>query len=125
VFDAKADAEAVLSAMGAPAKAQILRGARGWWHPGRHGMVCLGPKKVLGIFGELHPKVLAAMDVKGPAMAFTLFPAEIPTPKDTSASRGAVTMPEFQAVDRDFAFVVDARSRRPRWSMPRRGPTSP
>jgi phenylalanyl-tRNA synthetase beta chain len=56
VFDVKADAEAVLSAMGAPAKAQILRGAAGWWHPGRHGMICLGPKKVLGIFGELHPR---------------------------------------------------------------------
>jgi phenylalanyl-tRNA synthetase beta chain len=27
VFDVKADAEAVLSAMGAPAKVQILRGA--------------------------------------------------------------------------------------------------
>ena len=108
VFDVKADAEAVLAAMGAPAKAQILRGAPEWWHPGRHGMICLGPKKVLGIFGELHPRVLAAMDVKGPAMAFTLFPAEIPMPKDTSASRGAVILPEFQSVDRDFAFVVDA-----------------
>jgi len=108
VFDVKADAEAVLAAMGAPAKAQILRGAPDWWHPGRHGMICLGPKKVLGVFGELHPRVLAAMDVKGPAMAFTLFPAEIPMPKDTSASRGAVTLPEFQSVDRDFAFVVDA-----------------
>jgi phenylalanyl-tRNA synthetase beta chain len=108
VFDVKADAEAVLSAMGAPAKSQILRGAREWWHPGRHGMICLGPKKVLGIFGELHPRVLDAMEVKGPAMAFTLFPAEIPVRKDTSASRGAVTMPEYQAVDRDFAFVVDA-----------------
>jgi phenylalanyl-tRNA synthetase beta chain len=71
-------------------------------------MICLGPKKVLGIFGELHPRVLEAMDVKGPAMAFALFPEEIPVPKDMSASRGAVTMPEFQAVDRDFAFVVDA-----------------
>jgi len=108
VFDVKADAEAVLAAMDAPAKAQILRGAPDWWHPGRHGMICLGPKKVLGVFGELHPRVLAAMDVKGPAMAFTLFPAEIPMPKDTSASRGAVTLPEFQSVDRDFAFVVDA-----------------
>ncbi|KPQ16276.1 MAG: phenylalanyl-tRNA synthetase beta subunit PheT [Rhodobacteraceae bacterium HLUCCO18] len=108
VFDVKADAEAILAAMGAPAKTQILRGAPDWWHPGRHGMICLGPKKVLGVFGELHPRVLAAMDVKGPAMAFTLFPAEIPTPKDKSASRGAVTLPEFQSVDRDFAFVVDA-----------------
>jgi phenylalanyl-tRNA synthetase beta chain len=108
VFDVKADAEAALSAMGAPAKAQILRGGPGWWHPGRHGMICLGPKKVLGIFGELHPRVLEAMDVKGPAMAFALFPEEVPVPKDMSANRGAVTMPEFQAVDRDFAFVVDA-----------------
>jgi phenylalanyl-tRNA synthetase beta chain len=108
VFDAKADAEAVLSAMGAPSRAQILRGAPGWWHPGRHGTVCLGPKKVLGVFGELHPRVLQALEVKGPAMAFTLYPAEIPLPKTASASRGAVETPEFQAVERDFAFVVGA-----------------
>ena len=108
VFDVKADAEAVLAAIGAPAKAQILRGARDWWHPGRHGMICLGPKKVLGIFGEVHPKVLAAMDVKGPAMAFTIFPAEVPMPRKTNASRGAATMSGLQAVERDFAFVVAA-----------------
>ncbi|MBF9034807.1 phenylalanine--tRNA ligase subunit beta [Rhodobacterales bacterium HKCCE2091] len=109
VFDVKADAEAVLAAMGAPAKVQILRGAREWWHPGRHGMICLGPKKVLGIFGELHPNVLAAMDVKGPAMAFTLWPAEVPMPRNAGASRGALTLSDLQAVERDFAFVVDAQ----------------
>ena len=108
VFDAKADAEAVLSAMGAPAKAQIRRGARDWWHPGRHGMICLGPKKVLGVFGELHPKVLKAMDVKGPAVAFTLWPEEIPLPRKTGATRPALSLNDLQAVERDFAFVVDA-----------------
>ncbi|MEC3859867.1 phenylalanine--tRNA ligase subunit beta [Mesobacterium sp. TK19101] len=108
VFDVKADAEAVLSAIGAPAKVQILRGAEGWWHPGRHGKICLGPKKVLGVFGELHPKVLAAMDVKGPAMAFTLFPGEIPLPRKTNATRPALVLNDLQAVERDFAFVVDA-----------------
>ncbi|WP_371224665.1 phenylalanine--tRNA ligase subunit beta [Roseovarius sp. 2305UL8-3] len=107
VYDVKADAEAVLAAIGAPAKVQILRGAREWWHPGRHGMICLGPKKVLGVFGELHPKVLNAMDVKGPAMAFTLFPAEIPLPRNASANRGALGLNDLQAVERDFAFVVD------------------
>lgn len=106
VFDVKADAEAILAAIGAPDKVQILRGAREWWHPGRHGMICLGPKKVLGVFGELHPKVLAAMDVKGPAMAFTIFPEEVPMPRNATASRGAVTMADLQAVERDFAFVV-------------------
>jgi len=108
VYDAKADAEAILEAMGAPAKVQILRGADDWWHPGRHGKICLGPKKVLGVFGEVHPKILNAMEVKGPVMGFTLWPAEIPLPRKASASRGALTLRDLQAVERDFAFVVDA-----------------
>ncbi len=108
VFDVKADAEAILSAMGAPAKVQIMRGAAPWWHPGRHGMICLGPKKVLGVFGEVHPKVLAEMDVKGPAMAFTIWPHEIPVPRKSGATRAALQISDLQAVERDFAFVVDA-----------------
>jgi phenylalanyl-tRNA synthetase beta chain len=108
VFDVKADAEAVLAAMGAPAKVQILRGGPGWWHPGRHGLICLGPKKVLGVFGELHPRVLAAMDVKGPAMALTLFPDEIPLARKAGATRPALELADLQAVERDFAFVLDA-----------------
>ncbi|NDW45466.1 phenylalanine--tRNA ligase subunit beta [Ruegeria sp. PrR005] len=108
VYDAKADAEAVLAAMGAPAKVQILRGAEGWWHPGRHGRICLGPKKVLGIFGELHPRVLQAMDVKGPAVAFVLWPEEVPLPRKSGTTREALALRDLQAVERDFAFVVDA-----------------
>ncbi|SNR24877.1 phenylalanine--tRNA ligase subunit beta [Puniceibacterium sediminis] len=108
VFDAKADAEAILAAMGAPAKVQILRGGDGWWHPGRHGRICLGPKKTLGIFGEVHPKVLKALDVKGPAVAFTIWPAEIPLPRKTGSTRPALVLNDLQAVERDFAFVVDA-----------------
>jgi phenylalanyl-tRNA synthetase beta chain len=108
VFDVKADAEAVLSAMGAPARVQILRGAPDYWHPGRHGMICLGPKKILGIFGEVHPKILTAMDVKGPAMAFTIWPDEIPLPRKAGATRAALRISDLQVVERDFAFVVDA-----------------
>ncbi|WP_372572723.1 phenylalanine--tRNA ligase subunit beta [Ruegeria jejuensis] len=108
VFDIKADAEAVLAAIGAPAKVQILRGADTWWHPGRHGKICLGPKKVLGVFGELHPRVLQAMDVKGPAMAFTIWPDEVPMPRKSGATRSALELRDLQAVERDFAFVVDA-----------------
>ncbi len=108
VFDVKADAEAILSAIGAPAKVQILRGADAWWHPGRHGKICLGPKKVLGVFGEVHPKVLAEMGVKGPAMAFTIWPAEVPMKRKAGATRAALKISDLQAVERDFAFVVDA-----------------
>ena len=107
VYDVKADAEAVLAAIGAPSKVQIMRGAREWWHPGRHGKICLGPKKVLGDFGEVHPKVLAGMGVKGPAMAFTIWPAEVPLPRKAGATRAALKISDLQAVERDFAFVVD------------------
>ena len=108
VFDIKADIEAVLSAIGAPAKVQINRNGAEWWHPGRHGQICLGPKKVLGVFGEIHPRVLAALDVKGPAMGFTIWPAEVPLPRKSGATRPALKTSSLQAVERDFAFVVDA-----------------
>ena len=108
VFDAKADAEALLAAIGAPEKMQILRDGPAWFHPGRHGVLCLGPKKRLAVFGEIHPGILAKMDVKGPAVAFTIFPAEVPEPKAKSASRGALALHDLQAVERDFAFVVDS-----------------
>ncbi|WP_170601096.1 phenylalanine--tRNA ligase subunit beta [Ruegeria arenilitoris] len=108
VFDAKADAEAVLAAIGAPAKVQILRDGDAWWHPGRHGKICLGPKKMLGVFGELHPRVLQQLDIKGPAVAFTIWPDEVPLPRKSGTTRSALELRDLQAVERDFAFVVDA-----------------
>ena len=108
VFDAKADAEAVLAALGAPAKVQITRKVAGWWHPGRSGAIGLGPN-MLASFGEVHPRVLAAMDVKGPAVAFTVLVANVPQPKVKTPTRPALAISDLQAVERDFAFVVDAR----------------
>ncbi|MDA5556708.1 phenylalanine--tRNA ligase subunit beta [Shimia sp. MMG029] len=108
IYDAKADMEAVMEALGAPAKLTYNRGVNGWWHPGRSAKVGLGPKKTLGAFGEIHPKVLDALNVKGPVVAFAIHITEIPLPRKKSASKGAVTMSDLQAVERDFAFVVDA-----------------
>jgi len=108
IYDAKADIEAVMNALGAPAKLTYNRGVNGWWHPGRSAKVGLGPKKILGAFGEIHPKVLDALNVKGPVVAFAIHTAEIPMPRKKSASRGAVTMADLQSVERDFSFVVDA-----------------
>lgn len=106
VFDAKADAEAVLSALGAPARTQITRKVAGWWHPGRSGVIGLGPN-TLATFGEVHPRILSAMGVKGPAVAFTILVANVPMPKVKSPTRPALAISDLQAVDRDFAFVVD------------------
>ncbi|AMY70808.1 phenylalanyl-tRNA synthetase subunit beta [Frigidibacter mobilis] len=48
------------------------------------------------------------MDVKGPAVAFTLFLEAAPFPKAKTPTRPALVLSGLQAVDRDFAFVVDA-----------------
>ena len=107
IYDAKADAEAALAAIGAPVKVQVLRDGAPWWHPGRHGRLCLGTKKMLAVFGELHPKVLSEMYVKGPAVAFTIWPENVPLPRQSKATRPALQINDLQAVERDFAFVVD------------------
>ena len=109
LYDVKADAEAVLAALGAPARMQILRGGSGWWHPGRHGRFCLGPKKTLGVFGEVHPKILREMGLKGRAVAFTIWPDQIPAARKSGAARPALDLSDLQSVERDFAFMLDAR----------------
>ncbi|MFA9232453.1 MAG: phenylalanine--tRNA ligase subunit beta [Microgenomates group bacterium] len=105
VFDAKSDVEAVLAALGAPARVQITRKVAAWWHPGRSGAIGLGPN-LIATFGEVHPKILAAMGVKGPAVAYTVLVANVPQPKIKTPAKAALDISDLQAVDRDFAFVV-------------------
>ncbi|WP_439273018.1 phenylalanine--tRNA ligase subunit beta [Pseudochrobactrum sp. HB0163] len=109
VFDAKADALAVLEACGAPVdRIQIEAGGPSWYHPGRSGTLKLGPKVVLGHFGEFHPDVLDLMDISGALCGFEVFIDAIPEPKQkSSCTKPALVLSQFQAVKRDFAFVVD------------------
>ena len=108
LHDARADAEAVLAAIGAPARTTLRRGAPAWFHPGRSGVITLGPKTVLAAFGELHPRVLGTLDLRGPAVAFAIQLEALPFPKTRSATRPPLVASDFQAVERDFAFVLDA-----------------
>ncbi|MCT7378526.1 phenylalanine--tRNA ligase subunit beta [Chelativorans salis] len=109
VFEAKADALAVLETGGAPVdKLQIEAGGPDWYHPGRSGTIKLGPKIVLGTFGEFHPKTLEALDVSGPLCGFEVFIDAIPEPKARATrTKPRLDLSPFQAVKRDFAFVVD------------------
>jgi phenylalanyl-tRNA synthetase beta chain len=109
LWDARADAEAALAAIGAPGSLMIQRRAAAWFHPGRSGVLTLGPKTVLASFGELHPRVLQALDVKGPAVAFTLELEALPFPTARAATRPPLVASDLQPVERDFAFVLDAR----------------
>jgi phenylalanyl-tRNA synthetase beta chain len=107
-FDAKTDALAVLEAAGAPvATVQIVAGAPAWFHPGRSGTIQMGPQNKLGFFGEIHPRVLAAMDVKGPLVAFEIVLNAIPASKQKGATRPPLVISGLMPLSRDFAFVVD------------------
>ncbi|SEQ55345.1 phenylalanyl-tRNA synthetase beta subunit [Faunimonas pinastri] len=108
VFDAKADALAVLQAAGAPIdRLQIVAEGPSWYHPGRVGSLMLGPKNRLATFGEIHPRVLDALDVTGPLVAFEVDLDAIPLPKSTRTARPALNASDLQAVTRDFAFAVE------------------
>jgi len=108
-FDAKADAFAVLAAAGAPIQAlQVVPGGPAWFHPGRSGTIQIGPQNVLGAFGELHPRSLAALDADGPLVGFEVVLEKIPEPKaKPTRVKPLLELSPFQPVERDFAFVVE------------------
>lgn len=106
LFDAKADALAVLVAAGVnPDGLTALPEAPGWYHPGQSGSLKAG-RTLLATFGTVHPKVLAALDIAVPAVAMEVFLDAVPEPK--RRRRGAPDLPALQPVRRDFAFLVDA-----------------
>jgi phenylalanyl-tRNA synthetase beta chain len=108
VFDAKADALAVLAAIGAPVEnMQAAAGAPDWYHPGRSGVIRLGDR-VMANFGELHPQIAAGADLSGPVAAFEVFLDAPPPPKvRPTKARAKLVLSAFQPVERDFAFIVD------------------
>jgi len=110
-YDAKSDALALLAALGAPTdNVQITGDAPSWYHPGRSGTARLGAN-VLAWFGEIHPRVLAAMGVGTGSVlvGFEVFVNALPPPKaKKGTARPLLKLSPYQAVERDFAFVVDA-----------------
>ncbi len=108
-YDAKADAIAALEACGAPVeRLQIEAGGPAWYHPGRSGTIKLGPKVVLGTFGEFHPRTLEEMDATGPLCGFEVFIDAVPEAKaKPTRTKPKLELSAFQAVKRDFAFVVE------------------
>jgi phenylalanyl-tRNA synthetase beta chain len=109
VFDVKADALALLDALGIAAdKVQVSADAPAWFHPGRSGVIRQGPKTIIGTFGEFHPKILEALDAKGPLAGFELILEAIPLPKaKPTKTKPALVLSDLQPVKRDFAFLVD------------------
>lgn len=108
VFDAKADALAVIAAANGPYEnPQITTDAPNYYHPGRSGTIRLG-KNVLAYFGEIHPSILKSLDIKNRVVAFEVNINNIPLPRKTSGkARKLLELSPFQPVDKDLAFVVN------------------
>jgi phenylalanyl-tRNA synthetase beta chain len=109
LFTAKADTVAALSALGIDqGNLTVTREAPTWFHPGRSGALKLGPKVTLGVFGELHPDIMAKLGVDLPLAAFEIYLDAIPPAKRKSLTKPALDASDLQAVKRDFAFLLDA-----------------
>jgi phenylalanyl-tRNA synthetase beta chain len=111
LFELKADLMAVLDELGAPALQVVQGGGSPWWHPGRSARLQLGPKVVIAEFGELHPRVLKALDAEAPMLAFEIELEAIPEPKRKGLkTRPALELSALMPLSRDFAFVVKAET---------------
>jgi phenylalanyl-tRNA synthetase beta chain len=108
-FDAKSDALAFLSALGIDTgRIQIVPGGPAWFHPGRSGTLQLGPQKMFGHFGEIHPRVLKQLGAEGPLAAMEIILDTLPEAKTKpTKSKPPLDISDLMPVSRDFAFVVD------------------
>ena len=109
IYDVKADAFALLGALGVSTESmQLVASAPPWFHPGRSAAMQFGPKGVLGYFGELHPSTLEQLGADGPVMAFEIVLDNLPVQKQkTSKIKPKLDTSDYQLVTRDFAFIVD------------------
>jgi phenylalanyl-tRNA synthetase beta chain len=107
-FDAKADAVALLAGLGiSTAGLQVLAGGPSWFHPGRSGVLQFGPQNQVGCFGEIHPSLLKALDIKGPLVMAEILLDSLPAPKARPTKmKPKLEMSELQPLRRDFAFIV-------------------
>ncbi|HVB89153.1 MAG TPA: phenylalanine--tRNA ligase subunit beta [Beijerinckiaceae bacterium] len=108
-FDAKSDALALLGALGIPIGGMSFAApGPAWLHPGRSAFFKMGPKATFGWFGELHPEILEAFDIQGPACGFEIVLDALPLPKaKATKARARLDLPELMPVERDFAFLVE------------------
>ncbi|NDE90277.1 MAG: phenylalanine--tRNA ligase subunit beta [Alphaproteobacteria bacterium] len=118
-LDAKADALAALESIKVPTgnlQVEVFsagpvapQGAEAsrkqYFHPGRSGVLRLGPN-VLAHFGEIHPAILSALDLPHAVIATEIFLDALPQQKEAGPARSLADLPDLQPLQRDYAFIV-------------------
>jgi phenylalanyl-tRNA synthetase beta chain len=97
IYDIRADIDFIAKDTPFTLKA----GAPAWYHPGRSGTLMI-KDKILGYFGQIHPKILKDFDVKGTVVAFEIFQGNLKLSKPKESFEKS----SYQCAERDFAFTV-------------------
>ncbi len=84
-----------------------------YYHPGKSGRVFLnkGKDKVAAYFGEIHPNIIKALDIKTETLVgFEIFLDNLKLPKKPlKDQKTKYLVSDFQKSERDFAFIVDKK----------------
>lgn len=107
IYNVKSHLEYLISESGFQAsKFQINSStAPAYYHPGRSGSYVLG-KNIIAYFGEIHPGILAKMDISKRVFAFELFIDRLPKSRQKFGRKNVLELSQYQKVTRDFAFLI-------------------
>ncbi len=107
VFDVKLDLLNCLNVIGLQTdRLNVSANVESWFHPGRAGKLELG-KFDLGTFGEIHPQLLESFNINERVFCFEFFLENLPLIKDKVSQKKYINLSYYQAVERDFAFIVN------------------
>ena len=112
VFDVKRDVIQTLVEAGYNSeKFFIDRETPNYYHPGKSGRLFLnsGKDQVAAYFGEIHPNILKAIDIKTESLVgFEIFLDNLKIPKKTlNNQKTKFVVSDYQKSERDFAFIVN------------------
>ena len=112
VFDVKRDVVQTLVEAGYNSeKFFIDRETPNYYHPGKSGRLFLnrGKDQVAAYFGEIHPNILKAIDIKTESlMGFEIFLDNLKIPNKTlNNQKTNFVVSDYQKSERDFAFIVN------------------
>jgi phenylalanyl-tRNA synthetase beta chain len=109
IFDVKRDLFMLIQQWGLdPATMTVTQeeSAKQYYHPAQSATLRMG-KNVIAYFGKLHPKILSAYEVNPNTYAFELLLDNLPEIKTKHGKRLPTNFSDYQAVQRDFAFIFD------------------
>ena len=107
VYDIKADLMVALKLIGVSVdNLSVSRDAPEYMHPGRSGRLKLG-KMDMGYFGEIHPSIAQHYGLKGSVVCFEFWLDNIALPRNKGPMKPLLSLSSYQAVQRDFAFIVE------------------